>query len=435
MHNLLRCRRGTVAFVTVVALVPLIGVVALGGEAGSWYVTKQHGQNAADAAAYSGGLILACQLSGNCADPQSVVYRGKEFAAQNGFCNAGDTSYPDSRCGTLPTGISQTVQINQLTSWNGINGDFVQAVVQQTQPTYLARILGIPTVNIGATAVAQVKQTPANPCILALTGSISFQGSPNINAPSCGMASNDRNTDALNFTGGGMSLNLGSLSAAGGCTGTASFCGNALTYLPPVVNPFSALDGVTMPALPDCTLPKKDSSGNIALVAYSAATPCANNVSKLQGGSTGVTMNGGVYFLSGSSLNGGQSITGTGLLIPLGSVNLKGSSSINVTANTSVTASQLPPVLQPYASLFDKMAIYDRNSTAWSIGGTSRVTFTGNMYLPNAAVTLQGNPSGTASTCEQLVAASLAFNGNATFDNTGCSAGTKPTSQYVQLVS
>ena len=56
MHNLLRCRRGSAAFATVVALVPLIGVVALGGEAGSWYVTKQHAQNAADAAAYRGRL-------------------------------------------------------------------------------------------------------------------------------------------------------------------------------------------------------------------------------------------------------------------------------------------------------------------------------------------------------------------------------------------
>jgi hypothetical protein len=34
MHNLLRCRRGSAAFVTVIALVPLIGVVAVGGEAG-----------------------------------------------------------------------------------------------------------------------------------------------------------------------------------------------------------------------------------------------------------------------------------------------------------------------------------------------------------------------------------------------------------------
>ena len=56
MHNLLRCRRGSAAFVTVVALVPLIGVVALGAEAGSWYVTKQHAQNAADSAADSGAL-------------------------------------------------------------------------------------------------------------------------------------------------------------------------------------------------------------------------------------------------------------------------------------------------------------------------------------------------------------------------------------------
>ena len=65
MRNLLRCRRGSVAFATVVALVPLIGVVALGAEAGTWYVTKQHAQNAADAAAYSGGLKLACSLAGS----------------------------------------------------------------------------------------------------------------------------------------------------------------------------------------------------------------------------------------------------------------------------------------------------------------------------------------------------------------------------------
>ena len=34
MHNLLRCRRGSAAFATVAALVPLIGVVSLGAEAG-----------------------------------------------------------------------------------------------------------------------------------------------------------------------------------------------------------------------------------------------------------------------------------------------------------------------------------------------------------------------------------------------------------------
>src|SRR6266576_3856084 len=102
MRNLLRCRRGSAAFATVVALVPLIGVVALGAEAGSWYVTKQHAQNAADSAAMSGAFTIALL---NAADPaisdsQTYDYRGKQFAAQNSFCNTSDTSYPGSRCVT-----------------------------------------------------------------------------------------------------------------------------------------------------------------------------------------------------------------------------------------------------------------------------------------------------------------------------------------------
>src|SRR6516164_4251787 len=80
MHNLLRCRRGSAAFVTVAALVPLIGFVALGGEAGSWYVTKRHAQNAADAAAVAG----AWRLVWNQSDSVSVA---QTFAAQNGFCD------------------------------------------------------------------------------------------------------------------------------------------------------------------------------------------------------------------------------------------------------------------------------------------------------------------------------------------------------------
>jgi uncharacterized membrane protein len=115
MRNLLRSRRGSAAFATAIALVPLIGVVALGGEAGSWYVTKQHAQDAADAAAYSGALRLACTLGAStCTDTQTVAYRGKEFAAQSAFCNAGDTtSYPGRQCATsLPTGVSQAVTID-----------------------------------------------------------------------------------------------------------------------------------------------------------------------------------------------------------------------------------------------------------------------------------------------------------------------------------
>src|SRR6266849_3634566 len=167
MHNLLRCRRGSAAFATVIALVPLIGVVSLGGEAASWYVTKQHAQNAADSAAMSGAMTIGIQTAADPAlsDSQTYDYRAKQFAAQNAFCNAGDTSYPGSLCATtLPTGISQTVQIDRGTydsvsrSWTtAALGSFVRATVSQQQPTYVAKVRGLSTVTIPAQAIAQVK--------------------------------------------------------------------------------------------------------------------------------------------------------------------------------------------------------------------------------------------------------------------------------------
>ena len=141
------------------------------------------------------------------------------------------------------------------------------------------------------------------------------------------------------------------------------------------------------------------------LTAYSAATPCTNNDFKLTGNSTNsITLNGGVYFISGTlTLTGGASISGTALFILLPGASLKatGGSSINTSANPSVAASQLPPALQSSASLFANMAIYkifdpDQSKNGpndITIGGNSNINFKGTMYLPNANVTFQGNPT------------------------------------------
>ena len=119
MHNLLRCRRGSAAFATVVALVPLIGVVALGAEAGSWYVTKQHAQNAADAAAYSGGLRLACSILPErvtCDTAQVSGLSRQAICGTERVLQRGRHLLSRLQCATtLPTGTSQTVQIDQPT--------------------------------------------------------------------------------------------------------------------------------------------------------------------------------------------------------------------------------------------------------------------------------------------------------------------------------
>ncbi|OSI77250.1 hypothetical protein BSZ21_03310 [Bradyrhizobium canariense] len=454
MRSLLRSRRGSVAFATVIALVPLIGVVALGGEAGSWYVTRQHAQNAADAAAYSGAVQELCLSNAPCAVTQTMDYRAKQAAAQNAFCNAGSTSYPGSKCGTPPAGISHTVQVASLGSWKGTPGIVVQATVSQQQPAYLARVLGLTTVNIAATAVAKVQIVEKPPCVLSLTGSISFQGSPNINAANCGMASNSTAKDAINFTGGGMTMNLGSLTTVGGCTGAASFCNTALTYMPtPIPNPFSALDGVLTslcganPSLPaKCGLPSCDTKSG--LVAYNAAAPatrCTNDGYKTKGNSPPQTLSaGGVYFISGTLTMTAQSqIDGPGvtfILLPGAKFDMKGGAFLNITGPTTApVASSLPTALQPYASLFKYMAIYYASAEPAQFGGNSNINLTGNIYAPKAAVTFQGNPTiavGGAGGCGQLIAKSIAFNGNATFDTTGCrnETTTLKSDKYVQLV-
>ncbi|UFX42820.1 pilus assembly protein TadG-related protein [Bradyrhizobium sp. 41S5] len=454
MRNVLRCRRGSVAFATTVAMIPLIGVLALGGEAGSWYVTQQRAQNAADAAAYSGGLQKACGTS--CVASGTFDYRGKQFAAQNTFCNSGDTSYPGSKCATsLPNGMSQSVQIASLSSWGGTAGSYVQATVSQTQPTYLAKMLGLSTVTIGATAVAKINQVAPNPpCVLTLSGSLSFQGSPNINAQNCSLFSDSQANNAIDFTGGGMTL-TGSLSAAGGCAGNTTFCNKAFLYSQPVQNPYTALDGALTtlcganPTLPTkCGLPVCTGSG---LVAYTAATPCTNDNLHITSNGA-ISLNGAastctpstsfcVYFISGTlKITGTPTISGTAtfILLPGATIDNKGNAVITI-AGPSTAPSSLPTALQSSASLFQDMSMYDASAAAVQFGGNSNINLTGTIYAPSAAVTFQGNPTinmGNGTTCGQLIAASVAFNGNATLDSSGCptQVQVKSPPQYVQLV-
>ncbi len=83
------------------------------------------------------------------------------------------------------------------------------------------------------------------------------------------------------------------------------------------------------------------------------------------------------------------------------------------------------------------MAIYDASATAVQFGGTSNINVTGNIYAPTAAVTFQGNPTislANGKSCGELIAASIKFAGNATFDDSGCTKAEIPGSQYVSLV-
>jgi hypothetical protein len=436
MRNLLRSRRGSVAFATVVALVPAIGALALGAEAGSWYITKQQAQNAADAAAYSGGLWEACSLAGSAcpADTQSMDYRGKEFAAQNAFCNQSDgTAYPGSKCATLPSGITQSVTIASLATWNGVSGNYVQATISQQQPTYLAKVLGLSTVTIAAVAVAKVDSLAKPPCVLSLQ-TVSFQGSPTVTSSTCGIAADSSASNAIGFKGNnGLNINAPSY-ATGGCAQTGgSQCTNVATYQPSIPDPLSAVN-TAIAALKTTDFPNKKCAAAKQPQSYESGQ-CYNDKNLSLSG----TLSGTYYFNGAVTISGSSTtVSGTATLVIFGG----GTFSVNGGPTIQLKGVKSPagPLSASVLSQMTDLVLYDNETTKQGVNitGNPNSYFDGTVYVPNTPLTYGGNSSSSAPSpgCYQVIAYSVTFSGNTSLDNSQCQSdgAVQPNVQTVRLV-
>jgi Flp pilus assembly protein TadG len=434
MGSLLRDRRGASAFVTVLALTPMIGSVAIGAEGASWYITQRHAQNAADAAAYAGALVLACQigagdtqgLSHACPpqDAHTITYRAGEFAAKNGFCDTTDTGY------TCTTSLTQTVTVSMPTTSR------VEAIATQTQPAQLAAILlGNGTnVTIGAHAIAQVQNLTAPPCILATQGSVSFQGSPTVNSPNCGDASDSTASNAIAFTGNATDVNAPSYTV-GGCseTGGTQCNHNVTTHgLAPVPDPLKGLNSA-MASLTPSSFPSGQCSG---LKSFGTGS-CYNGATTLNG-----VLNGTYYFNNTVTITGSAVISGTATIVLFGS-----NASLKITGNPSIqlTAEQTPAVpsaLSSVQNLMSDLLIYDPESftnpnKSVFVGGNSSSYFKGVVYVPNAPITYSGNSTinvNSTSSCIEVIAQAVTIAGNSNFDDSACPTAVTPKVLYVALV-
>lgn len=425
----LRCRRGTVAAVFTALAVPLVGMAAIGAEVGSWYVAKRRAQNAADAAAYSGALRLAAACTGcTQSDSQSVAYRARQFAAQNGFCAAGDSAaYPGSICQPLPSGTARTAQVTTGTFAAGVftpsgSGNAVQVSLAQSQPAHLAALFMGRSVTINAQAIAQV-QTPSPICVLGLSGSngVTIGGSAVLTGGNCTLMSDTsfKFNSSPQFTGPGWAVR-----AVGGCTASSTTC-TALGvpfnwYAPPVTDPLAGLN-----------------SQFAGIKQGSSKTSCSNNeVCQLSPSNTAygdLTVNGGSLTLSPGTYffyNAAFKMTGGSLTGSNVNIVLLGKSSLTINGGTVTLTAAM--VNNSYPTLDGVLFSSD-------IGGN--VNFTGNggsvlggvLYFPNGDITWGGNAA-SSNNCTQIIAASVTVQGNSTFQSSGCPANTIPRSQTVMLV-
>jgi putative Flp pilus-assembly TadE/G-like protein len=431
MHNLLRCRRGSVAMATVIALVPLIGVVAIGGEAGSWYVTKQHAQNAADSAAMAGAYTIAIQkvASPTISDSQTYDYRGKQFAAQNAFCNAGDTSYPGSTCTPPPADTTRTVQIDRGNfaapdSWtSSATGTAVRAIVSQQQPAYLSKLLGLSTVNIPAQAIAKV-DNPKELCILGLGTSPSNQsaltlsGGGSLNGNGCGLMSNDtvKYSSTPTFNGPGWAINAVNGCKAGNCDIGVPHNYNTL----PATNPLQVLDALFT------TWSGKNSFQPVP----NSPSTCYKGLTVNNAGSS-QNLAAGTYFFCDAAISiTGGTVTGTGVTLVL-----LGDSKLSITGGTVNLSAPTNNTTYPALSgvLIDDQAP-NKSNLAVNVNGGGTVTLGGAMYFPNVDVTWSGTAQNANTTCSQVIANTLNLGGNAYISTQNCVRSTVSQTQVVVLV-
>jgi hypothetical protein len=122
----------------------------------------------------------------------------------------------------------------------------------------------------------------------------------------------------------------------------------------------------------------------------------------------------GVYIVDGQMSSNGQSISGTGVtFVLMGSVNLSGNVTLNLSAPTS----------GPYSGL---VFFGDRDATLENvqITGTSASVVQGAVYFPTGTLDYTGNSS-TTNGCTQVIANTITFSGNSSIKSSCTGIGTR----------
>ena len=410
-------RTGGAAVTLALGLSSVLGMAGLGTEVAAWYTTKQTMQGAADAAAFTAMTAL-----GKGATVAQLTTEAKSVAGNYNFVD-----------GTA----SVTVTVNSPPASGSYAGKAtaVEVVVSQPQTPLISGVIMSTGPTISARSVAAAVATGSG-CVVALDKGdvvdVTDNGNTVLNLNACSLYVNSSDTAALTMTGGavidaGAAYIVGGVSTSNGAaldTTKGTFTGTA-----PINDPYA---WATIPYYSGCNQTKyNNNSSTPQTLNATGTTPyvfCgdANHPAlSLGGGNSSLTLGPGIYIIDGGSfsIGGGSTLTATGgVTIVLTSHT--GSNYATVSISGGATVSITAPTTGATAGL---AFFQDRNAptsgTNSLTGGTSQ-NIIGAVYFPNQNVTYAGGQSTGGATCTQLVAYTLKFSGNSTFNSDCGSAGT-----------
>jgi len=443
----LRDHSGATAVAIAFALTAVLGFAGLGTEAASWYYTKRNMQSAADAAAASAGANLAITLQrGGTVSSSQFTTDAQSIAAKYGFVNGSG---------------STTVTAEYPPSSGGYSGNnsYVAVAITQPQQALLSGLFLSSGPTISARAVAKGNSQAADSgCVMALNGAsvsdVTLNGGVTMNFSGCALYDNSPLTSGNGalYMANNASLTASAVYVVGNANQTTSIhtTDGFHSGVNPAADPYSA---VTMPTAASCNdtqqlnNPQDNASPNNSRSASTTGGTWAfcKDVRMTSNGSTGMfTLNPGIYiFACGANLvmtSGTLSATGGVTLVferacptnPPGAGTNPGIISVTGNSNLSITA--------PTSGSTAGLAIFQERYTCTaggsncdnSLSGGGTLNITGAAYFPNNPVNYSGGTAGGGtSQCTQLIASTISFSGNPTFNSNCTDKGTK-TISYTQ---
>ncbi len=402
-------RHGGIAIQVTLLFTVILGFLGLGVEVVAMMMTKRQIQSAADSAAFASATAL---------------YKGYPVAfADEGTALLRAAGLVDGQAGTTiainrPPGAGSQVGNNQA----------VEVVVTQQQNLALIPLFSKSAFALHVRAVAAIQNT-GGACVLALdqTASPAVQASGNVvvKLDQCSVVSDSMATNSFNLNGGA-TFSASQLISSGNYqvsnNSTLTLTNGTQLNAPSTADPYTSR-AVPSPS-GQCLNPKSISSGPLPSGRY------CSDISISTG--TNVTLNGlyvldGASFsMTGGSVSGNVSIvlTSSGSASKIGTVSISGNANLTLTALTTGATAGIVFFQDPRASA--------SGTDTFNGGGTT--TLTGALYFPNQAVKFGGSGTMT-STCTQLVARTITFNGNANLSQNCSGVGTSTIAQIaVKLV-
>lgn len=387
---------GYVLITTALALATLLGFLGFLVDVGFLYMHKREAQIAADSAAQEAVLQMA-----NGATSANAITYAKSDAGLNGFT-------------TGTNGV--TVTINIPPSSGNYSGDTAaaEAIVQQTVPTTLLKLLNINSGSVKARGVAVRGGTGG--CMYALdkTASNAFvaSGSANVNA-NCGLYVNSSNSKALSLSGSACISSPTVISIVGNYSNSSS-CTLSVT---PKTGQKSSSDPLAYVSAP--TVPSGCNNTNYTLSGGSATISPGTYCGGITVSSNGTTLylNQGLYILKGGGLtvSGGASMISNTGGVTFYNTQATGYSYKPITISGSSTITLQAPTSSSNGGIYGILFFQDRSISSSSqntISGGSTTNLTGALYFPTTPLVYSGGSTG-AGEWTAIVADTVTFSGNA----------------------